>query len=334
MQSARQGYHQDSPANVLPAKESLNSIEENIAQLETPCVRLAKSPTSSIWSSLISRWSLSRSQSSCANGACRLDDLDENVDVENQGAAVPLPLFAKFTTGPKENRAELDAAIATFLVPGAEKELNISHTLRQRVLRALEDSSDPRHLQPVADHIYEVMKNCSHRNFVSVGVSTGTYETICVGNIIGALEIFGGLLLVFLQGFYPYIGSHSRVNVFYALPLWAMGVTLLLVGTQGMCFVMLSMSKRQALPWERFNDDASILTARTAPVPPGPKGWWMRYRRFMAKTVAHDRNFRVEERHLRRLQRIILFQCMAGGICVGLLAVVLFVFLPIWKETR
>lgn len=246
---------------------------------------------------------------------------------------MPLPLFAKFTAGPKENRAELDAAIATFLVPGAEKELNISHTLRQRVLRALDDSSDPRHLQPVADHIYEVMKNCSHRNFVSVGVSTGTYETVCVGNLIGISEIIGGLLLVLLQALYPHIGSHSRVNVLYALPLWSLGTTLLLVGTQGMCFVMLSMSKRQALPWERFEDDESVVTAKSTPIPPGPRGWWKRYRAFMAKTVAHDRNFKVEERHLRKLQRLIFLQCLGGGLCVGLLGVVLFIFLPIWKET-
>lgn len=256
-----------------------------------------------------------------------------DIERQGQGDVVPLPLFARFTTGPKENRAELDAAIETFLVPGAEKELNISHTLRQRVLQALQGSSDPRHLQPVADHIYEVMKNCSHRNFVSVGLSTGTYETICVGNVIGALDIIGGLLLVFLQGFYPYIGSHSRVNVFYALPLWAMGVMLLLVGTQGMCFVMLTMSKRQALPWERFEDTASVVTAGTAVIPAGPKGWWKRYRNFMSKTVAHDRNFKVEEKHLRRLQRMILFQCAGGGILAGLLGVVLFCFLPMWKET-
>lgn len=283
---------------------------------------------------MLSRWSFVRQDaSSCNNGVCRLDELDDNLDIEAQGSTVPLPLFAKFTNGHHENRAELDAAIATFLVPGAEKELNISHALRQRALQALEHSSDPRHLKPVADHIYEVMKNCSHRNFVSVGVSTGTYETVCVGNLLGVLHILAGLLLVFIQGFHPFKGSHTRNTVLYAFPIWAMGVTLLLVGTQGMCFVMLSMAKRQALPWERFDDDASVVTAGTAAIPSGVKGWWKRYRRFMNRTVAHDRKFKIEDRHLRRLQVMILLQCIGGGILAGLLGVVLFIFLPIWKET-
>lgn len=261
------------------------------------------------------------------------ENLDENLDLEAQGSTVPLPLFAKFTNGTRENRAELDAAVATFLLQGAEKELNISHSLRQQVLRNIEVSSDPRHLKPVADHIYEVMKNCSHRNFVSLGLSTGTYETVCVANIIGVMDLIGGFLLVFLQAFYPYLGSHTRFNALFAMPLWAMGTTLLLVGTQGMCFIMLTHAKRQALPWERFDDDDSVMTAG-APAPPGLKGWYIRFKRFMAKTVAGDRKFKVEDRYLRRLQKMILFQCAGAGILVSGLLALVFIFLPIWKETR
>lgn len=172
------------------------------------------------------------------------------------------------------------------------------------------------------------MKNCSHRNFVSVGVSTGTYETICVGNLLGILNIAAGLLVVLLQAFHPYRGAHTRMTCFYVFPLWQMGVTLLLVGTQGMCFVMLSMSKRQALPWERFEDEAPGVAR-----PPVPTGWLGRFKTFMKKTVAQDRNFKVEDRHLRRLQRMILFQCGSAGVVAGLLGVCLFIFLPIWKET-
>lgn len=268
------------------------------------------------------------------------EELDEDEkgfdrDVEAHGSTtVPLPMFSKFTTHTtRENRAELDAAVATFLLQGSEKELNISHTLRQRVLRNVEMSSDPKHLKPVADHIFEVMKNCSHRNFVSMGLSTGTYETVCVANLIGVLDMIGGLLLVFLQAFYPYLGSHTRFNVLYAMPLWAMGVTLLLVGTQGMCFVMLTHAKRQALPWERFEDDASVKTTG-GPVPSGPKGWYVKFKRFMSKTVAGDRKFKVEDKYLRRLQKMILLQCAVAGVLAACLIALVFIFLPIWKETR
>lgn len=269
------------------------------------------------------------SVNSCAHNGCRLDLNDDDVE---RKSALPLPLFAKFTTNRQENRAELDAAIATYLNPGAEKELNISHLLRQRTIMRLKESSDPKHLKPVADHIYEVMRNCSHRNFVSMGVSTGTYETICMGNLIGILDLIAGVLLVLMRGFYPHIGSHNRWNAFYSFPLWAMGTTLILVGTQGMCFIMLSLSKRQALPWERFDDDASVVTKESAPLT-GLKGWFKRYRVFMNRTVAHDRTYKVEDKQLRRLQRMILTQCIVYGCIVASCLVLVFIFLPIWKDT-
>lgn len=261
------------------------------------------------------------------DGTCALDPND----VE-KGPAVPLPVATGLSKTPhSESRAELDVAIETFLRPGAEKELNISHSLRQRTLNSLQGSCDPVHLKPVADHIYEVMKNCSHRNFVALGVSTGTYETICVGNLLGISCILAGFLVVLLRGLYPHIGAHSRWEVFCSFPLWTLGVTFMLVGTQGMCFLMLSLSKRQALPWERFEDDRSVRTHTTTAST--PQRWWRRYRAFMNRTVAHDRNFKVEDKHLRRLQRLILCQCLAGGAGAAFCGILLFIFLPIWKET-
>lgn len=266
-----------------------------------------------------------------AGGVCTARDgtCEFDVDVEKGGSAVPLPLLNKNSKAPQtENRAELDAAIATYLLAGAEKELNISHTLRQRALNNLQRSSDPRFIKPVADHIYEVMKNCSHRNFVSLGVSTGTYETVCVGTALGILNILAGFLLVLLRGLHPYIGAHSRWEVFYSFPLWFLGTAMILVGTQGMCFILLSLSRRQALPWERLDDDG-----RPARPTQPPSGWWKRYRAFMNKHMMHEKNFRVEDKVLRRLQRTILLQCWSGGIAASFCGVLLFIFLPIWKET-
>lgn len=260
---------------------------------------------------------------------CHLD-LDDDLE---RASAVPPPLFAALTIPKKENRAELDAAIATYLRPGAEKELNISHSLRQRTLRRLTESSDPRHLKPVADHIYEVMKNCSHRNFVSLGVATGTYETICIGNLIGILDLLAGFMLVLLRALYPRVGTHSRWNVFYSFPLWMMGTTLMLIGTQGMCFILLSLSKRQALPWERIEQEPQRSGVQEKEAPKGVVGWWKKYRAFMNRTMAHDKNFRVEDKHLRRLQKMILIQCLSYGAIAAACCVMLFIFLPLWKET-
>ncbi|KAG8160829.1 hypothetical protein KVR01_009093 [Diaporthe batatas] len=324
---------QSSVAEIVAAKQSISSLSESIVNAEAPCARAVAQPEPGKWTDRIFRWSpIPRrqrlgSRDVCRDGACAFD-----VDEEKGNSAMPLPLLSKATRAPStENRAELDAAIATYLLPGAEKELNISSVLRHRVLNNLQSSSDPRYIKPVADHIYEVMKNCSHRNFVSLGVSTGTYETICVGNVIGIMNLLAGFLLVLLRGLYPHIGSHTRWEVFYSFPLWAMGTALILVGTQGMCFILLSMSRRQALPWERFDDDGN--PKRTEQPQDGAKGWWRRYKTFMNRTMAHDKNFKVEDKILRRLQRVILIQCWSGGLGAAFCGVLLFIFLPIWKET-
>lgn len=274
----------------------------------------------------------------CGDVFCRLDmDHDDPADLERAESTLALSRSdGKGTVLPEtksELRAEVDAAIATFLLPGSEKDLNISHSLRQRVLRRLEKSTDPRHLKPLADHIFEVMRNCSHRNFINVGVGTGTYETVCVSYVLGVLNILSGLLLVLYKAFSPYIGANTRYSVLYAMPIWAMGVTLLLVSSQGMCFVMLTQSKRQALPWERFEqEDADAVGARAAAA---SGGWFAAQRNFMSRTVAIDKQkFRVEDKCLRRLQRLILFQCVMGGILAAGVGSLVFIFLPIWEETR
>ncbi|CAN8099967.1 unnamed protein product [Discula destructiva] len=326
-----------SSSAAITNKESIASITERIVHLESPCLRKARAGPS--WLRPFRRLlGVNDHTSTCGDGFCRMDlDHDDHAaDIERAESTISLSRSTKKATVPAETqaelRAELDAAIATFLLPGSEKDLNISHSLRQRVLRRSKQSTDPRHLKPVADHIFEVMKNCSHRNFINMGVGTGTFETICVGNVIGVLDILAGLALVLIRAFTPYIGANTRYTTLYAMPLWAMGVTLLLVGSQGMCFVMLTQSKRQALPWERFAQEDAEETGKR-PVTSG--GWLATQKRFLARTVAIDKQkFRVEDKYLLRLQRMILMQCVAGGILAAGVAALIFIFLPIWKETR
>lgn len=310
--------------------------------LESPCLQKARAGPA--WKRTLTRWFRGHDHSTtCGDGFCRLDlDRDDAQDIERAASPISLSRSVKRSNVPAETkaelRAELDAAISTFLLPGAEKDLNISHSLRQRVLRRVEKSTDPRHLKPVADHIFEVMRNCSHRNFINVGVGTGTYETICVSNVLGVLNILAGLIFMFVQAFSPHLGAHTRYTVLYAMPLWAMGTTLLLVGTQGMCFVMLTQSKRQALPWERFAmEDAAETGARTGGRSGASSGggWFAAQKRFLSRTVAIDKQkFRVDDKYLRRLQRMILMQCVAGGVLASCVGALVFIFLPIWKETR
>lgn len=218
-------------------------------------------------------------------------------------------------------RTELKAVIETFLLPGSEKELNIPASLRKHALVDLRSSSDPGHLRPVADHVYGLLRNCSHRNFVRLGVSNGTFETVCVATGLGIVLTLAGFLTVLLRAFVPFTGANSRWNAFASWPLWWLGVSLILSGLRGSCFFLLLFSRRQPLPWERFDDSASVLSQRSGIF------------RILSRLMIFDRKFKVQDQHLRRLQRKIVLQSLIGGAVFANLSVLLFVFLPVWRDT-
>jgi hypothetical protein len=218
-------------------------------------------------------------------------------------------------------RSELDTVIDLFLLPGSEKELNIPPSLRQQAIADLHVSSHPAALKPVADHIYGLLRNCSHRNFVRLGVGNGTFETICVATMLGIVCTVAGFIVIFARGFAPYRGAHTRWEVFAAWPLWWLGLSLILSGLRGSCFFLLLFSRRQPLPWERFDDTKSSE----------PSKWLIV--RLLSRLMIFDRKMRVKEKHLRRLQQKIVAQSLFGGALFATAGVFLFIFLPMWQET-
>ncbi|KAK2000336.1 regulator of G protein signaling superfamily [Colletotrichum falcatum] len=218
-------------------------------------------------------------------------------------------------------RTELNAIVQKFLLPDAEKELNIPPALRDQALLDLQHSSDPAHLKPIADHVYGLLRNCSHRNFVRLGVSNGTFETLCMATSVGIVLTITGFLCVFLRAFFPFTGAHSRWNAFAPWPMWFVGMSLILSGMRGSCFFLLLFTRRQPLPWERFDDSASLLSQRSG------------FMKFISRMMIFDRKIRVKDTHLRKLQHKIVLQAMVGGAIFASLSVLLFVLLPVWEET-
>ncbi|KAF6829293.1 hypothetical protein CPLU01_08057 [Colletotrichum plurivorum] len=218
-------------------------------------------------------------------------------------------------------RIELNAVVKTFLMPDAEKELNIPPAIRDKALLDLQHSSDPSHLRPIADHVYGLLKNCSHRNFVRLGVSNGTFETLCMATSVGIALTIGGFLCVLLRAFVPFMGAHSRYNAFAPWPMWFVGMSLILSGLRGSCFFLLLFTRRQPLPWERFDDSASLLSQKSGLM------------KFLSRMMIFDRKIRVKDAHLRKLQHKIVLQAMVGGAVFASLSCLLFVLLPVWSQT-
>ncbi|KAL2422131.1 hypothetical protein ABEF94_009384 [Exophiala dermatitidis] len=226
------------------------------------------------------------------------------------------------TLGNYSNSEELQQVAELFLVPGSPKELNLPSSMRARALAGLQQSDSPQTLAPIADHVYYLLKNCSHRNFIRLGVKNGTFETLCMVTVAGVLLISVGLLTMLLLAFEsPSIHHSNRWRGLAAAPFWWLGFSFLLAGWRGSCFLLLLFSRRQELPWERVD---SIENGGT---PKRPNALM----RFVKKMMLFERKIRVKDQGLRVLQRTIVVQSMVAALLVTVVLEAVFLCLPIWE---
>ena len=195
--------------------------------------------------------------------------------------------------------------------------------MRTKVLDDMSRSTSAANLKPVADHVYILLKSCSHRNFIRLGVANGTFETICMATGLGIVLTVTGVLAMLLLAFAsPQIHHSSRWRGVGVWPMWTLGIGLILSGLRGSCFFLLLFSRRQPLPWEKFDDDVSLLTTKTGLMS------------FFGKLMIFDRKVKVKDENLRYLQRKIVMQSIFGGMVFATLMEIIFLSLPIWKPLK
>ncbi|KFY22236.1 hypothetical protein V493_06740 [Pseudogymnoascus sp. VKM F-4281 (FW-2241)] len=204
-------------------------------------------------------------------------------------------------------RDDLPKIVDLFLMPGSEKELNIPPGLRNSVLHALEHDDAPVRFRPIADHCYQLLKNCSHRNFVRLGVSNGTFETVCAATTFGGLLTVAGFILVFMRAFYPHQHAHVRWEVLFSWPMWWLGVGLLLSGLRGSCFFMLLLSRRNHLPWEKQAIEQQQQSNKSA-----DSSMSLLVKMYRRLSPFHNK-VRIKDLALRDLQHRIVFQSVVAG---------------------
>jgi Regulator of G protein signaling domain len=215
---------------------------------------------------------------------------------------------------------ELSHIATLFLAQGSPKELNIPDSMRKQALKSISTSTSPQNLEPVALHIYTLLRDCSHRNFVRLGVSNGTFETLCMAAGLGIVLVVSGFLSIFLLAFAsPSFRHCSRWRGLGVAPMWAVGAALILARMKGSCFFLLLFSRRQPLPWERFDDGNSIRTQSSGIVA------------FARKLMILDRKLKIKDVNLRQLQTKIVIQSIVGGVIFAALMEILFLPLPIWR---
>jgi hypothetical protein len=219
--------------------------------------------------------------------------------------------------------AELETIKNLFIVAGSPKELNLPAPMRKKALDAIDSgSTDAENLREVAEHCYLLLKSCSHRNFVRLGVGNGTFETLCVATTLGiVLTVMGFVAMLLLALVSPGFKEGSRWRGIGIWPMWATGLGLILSGLRGSCFFLLLFSRRQPLPWEVYDEESMSSPNKKRPA----------ILAFFSKLMIFDRKMKVKDEDLRRLQYKVVAQSLLGGASFATIFVVIFLCLPIWK---
>ncbi|KAK4168639.1 hypothetical protein QBC43DRAFT_284592 [Cladorrhinum sp. PSN259] len=245
---------------------------------------------------------------------------------------------APFTIQPF--RQELARVIATYIMPGAPRQLNLSDCEQKVTLRALSRTTHPSALRLVLNSVESTLRMQAHPNFIR--------WTICNGNPMRITFARGlGVGIILLSTAVAVLLTLSKAPRGYrAVPAigWVVGIATLVAAYKGMCVVLHGLHHQHVRPWELFvvdDDDLDVEmesgggkmhntsfdhfgsgnSFETEP-------WVVKYNQRSVIRKIFDREIWVQEPALRQIQDTIFVQSVLFAfICAGIL-VTIFVNVP------
>ncbi|KAK3298525.1 uncharacterized protein B0H64DRAFT_77390 [Chaetomium fimeti] len=232
-------------------------------------------------------------------------------------------------------RKELDRVIATYIMDGAPRQLNLSELEQKAALQALARTTHPSAFALVARQTEATLRLQAHPNFIRWSICNGNPARVCFawGLGVGA-ALIGVVLAVVLT-----LSGAGRGYRALAAIAWVAGFATLMGAYKGMCIVLHGFHHRHIRPWELFvsdldDDEDAISAAKRSFDSFGSANsyedepWVVRYRRRNIARKIFDREVWVEEPALRQIQDVIFVQSIVFGfVCAAVLTVV-FVAVP------
>ncbi|POS75587.1 hypothetical protein DHEL01_v206026 [Diaporthe helianthi] len=247
---------------------------------------------------------------------------------------------APFTIQPF--REEIDRVIATYVMDGSPRELNLSARERKQLLVALSHTTHPTAFRQVAGSVESTLRMQAHPNFIRWSICNGNTARVKFANMLGAFLIVGSLAAFIL------VTLSSVPRGYRAVPAvgFVLGVSTQVAALKGMCVVLHGMHHRHVRPWELFVDEEVLDDMSSAsgrkPAQLGKKSfdsfgssnsyedepWVIKYQKRNIVRKVFDREVWIQEPALRSIQDTIFVQSMiVAVVSAGALAAV-FVCVP------
>ncbi|CAE6444333.1 unnamed protein product [Rhizoctonia solani] len=166
-------------------------------------------------------------------------------------------------------RNETLQIVATFIRPGAKKELNLDADIREELLRGLEKSTHPDIFAPAYARIYELVDGCSVPNFVSNAAANINLPKQIYWYAIGVIfTLISWLIAIFTIYFIPDHPRSKRSVRLVSVPFAVLGCMQIYSAWRGFCSQVFGRSARQLHTWELVDPaDAGVSLQTLAPIP-------------------------------------------------------------------
>ncbi|KAK3694818.1 hypothetical protein B0T22DRAFT_82542 [Podospora appendiculata] len=232
-------------------------------------------------------------------------------------------LKAPFTIQPF--RKEIERVIATYIMDGAPRQLNISDREQKAVLQALAYTTHPSAFRTISTLVESELRRQGHPNFIRWSICNGNSARVLFARVLGVGLVASGLgaaLVITL----------SRAGRGYralAAIVFVLGIATLIAGYKGMCVVLHGMHHRHVRPWELFMaDEEGVDEAKKSLDSFGSSNsyeeepWVIRYKRRNIIRKIFDREVWIQEPALRQIQDTIFVQSVlcavvGAGILTG-----------------
>lgn len=241
-----------------------------------------------------------------------------------------MPLWLTESVTIQPFRDEMDRVLATYIMDGAPRQLNLASWELKAAVHALSHTTHPTALRSLFFTVDASLRRQAHPNFVRWSICNGNPARVFFARALG----IGLILCGFLMGIVMCLSRLGRgYRAFVALP-FVLGISTLVAAYKGMCVVLHGMHHRHVRPWELFVQDDGEEMGKTSFESFGSANsyedepWVIKYekRNFVRKIF--DREVWIQEPVLRQVQDIIFVQAILASLLLGGLLTAVFVALP------
>ncbi|WYZ45613.1 hypothetical protein EsH8_VIII_000929 [Colletotrichum jinshuiense] len=228
-------------------------------------------------------------------------------------------------------REEMDRVIATYIVEGAPRQLNLSAKERDATLHALAYTTHPSAWRLTIKGIENSLRQQAHPNFIRWSICNGNPARVFFARGLGVSLI----IIAFIAAILITLSHASRGWRALAAIGWVLGISTLVAAYKGMCVVLHGMHHRHIRPWELFVDEEQEEERRATSFESfgsansyEEEPWIVKYEKRNVVRKVFDREVWIEEPALRTIQDTIFLQAMLCALLLGGIFTAIFVAIP------